>query len=1068
MIPGFRSFTVVLGVNPINQQPVPRSTAELLRAVAELLPAGGLLTRALDTYGLIDRAGAWIDSRLATLGLSAATIEAALDRFVSTLEARDLLHPGGVWNRARAILAEPAGRVVLFARSLAGAIVDLIKDAALRPLAELAARQPGWDLLCAVLGKNPLTGAAVPRAAETVLGGFLRLIGQQELWDNIQKASAVPRAWAWFQAAVDRGLGFVREVPALLTAALQALTVEDLAVFPQAFAKVARAFGDFAGRFATWAAGTVWDLLELIFSVVTPGALVYLRRAGAAFRTILGNPVGFLRNLIAAGRQGFTQFAGNAARHLQTALIGWLTGTLGRAGLYLPRSLALPEIGRLVLSVLGISWPNIRTKLVKAVGEPAVKALETGFNVVTTLVRGGTAAAWDLIQQSLADLRDTVLQSIVGFVRDRVITAAVTRLLALLTPAGAFLQAILGIYDTVRFFVERLQQIAQVGAAIIDSIASIANGVIAAAANKVEQTLANLLTLVTGYLARIAGLGNLGASVGALIKRLQARVDRAIDAAILRIVELAQRAGRAIAQVGTPKDPKERLRVGLRTAAAAVNTLSGSAPTATLIEPVLAAVRIRYGFQSLRPVVRNGVWWVEGRINPEGAEKTEKKAKPDSADGQRSGALTFTSVSFSPGGSGETTAHPVGDSLLVQTAEYRSSGRVQVNGGTDVEARDWEIGYLQLVRSTSRKGHYVGSPTQKTYAIVLPANSRDAVEGSEPPWVISQSPYKKRFTKTSSTEEVIHQDAPFNRFPWNTPDKKGRLAYVDGKDMLVTWIVARKRSAPNEIRFIHWETWEANFDVTTKFASRGIQDVDKENGITRNIRSGRGQGEYSPNLTGTPANKLVKREWRPGGSNDGGAPPTGSGQPTPASGTLQPPSTASPGGTLSGTIDRISPIPGESIVRAAGGTTPPPAKGSAKTSNPSPTPGPESKLKITATITPSRTVEESLTKADWDNDPGTRGGMVNAFEIAPNSRWIVQGDTCKITATLICKYRWGTDGGHRKNISFAQDEEVNTSVHPESGKKRWQTIADDFTPSPAPPHKSPEKYYWSKYLTECH
>src|ERR1043165_1372586 len=44
MIPGFRMFTIVLGVNPINMSSVDRSAANILRALIEFLPGGGLIT----------------------------------------------------------------------------------------------------------------------------------------------------------------------------------------------------------------------------------------------------------------------------------------------------------------------------------------------------------------------------------------------------------------------------------------------------------------------------------------------------------------------------------------------------------------------------------------------------------------------------------------------------------------------------------------------------------------------------------------------------------------------------------------------------------------------------------------------------------------------------------------------------------------------------------------------------------------------------------------------------------------------------------------------------------------
>ena len=76
------------------------------------------------------------------------------------------------------------------------------------------------------------------------------------------------------------------------------------------------------------------------------------------------------------------------------------------------------------------------------------------------------------------------MEQIMNFVRDRIVQAAITKLVTSLNPAGAFIQAIIAIYNTIMFVVERLRQIAQVVAAFIDSIAAIASGAIAAAANR--------------------------------------------------------------------------------------------------------------------------------------------------------------------------------------------------------------------------------------------------------------------------------------------------------------------------------------------------------------------------------------------------------------------------------------------------------------------------------------------------------------------------------------------------------------------------------------------------------
>ena len=265
----------------------------------------------------------------------------------------------------------------------------------------------------------------------------------------------------------------------------------------------------------------------------------YLKKAGGALHTILQNPIAFAGHLVAAAKLGFQQFAANFGTHLKTSLVGWLTGALSGAGIYIPQALSLAEIGKFVLSVLGITWTKIRAMIVKALGptgETIMKAMETGFDVVVALVKGGPAAAWEVIKDKLGDLKDMVLSAILGFVEEKVVKAAVTKLLSLLSPVGAFIQAIIGIYNTVMFFVERLKQIAAVVAAFIDSIAAIASGAIGAAAARVESTLSGLLTLVISFLARIAGLGGVTDFIVAKIKALQERVEKALETAVQWIV----------------------------------------------------------------------------------------------------------------------------------------------------------------------------------------------------------------------------------------------------------------------------------------------------------------------------------------------------------------------------------------------------------------------------------------------------------------------------------------------------------------------------------------------------
>ena len=702
-IPGFRMFTIILGVNPINMSPVDRSAANVLRAVIEFIPGGPLITQALDKYGVFDKVGNWVDQQIKTLGMVGSAFKNAISDFLDSLSWRDIFHLGDVWDRAKRIFLEPIQRLIDFAKGLVNGIIKFIKDAILMPLAGLASQTRGWDLLIAVLGKNPITGDPVPRTAETLIGGFMKLIGQEEIWENIKKANALSRAWAWFQGALNGLMGFVREIPSLFIQALKDLEIEDIILLPKAFIKVGKVFLGFVGNFISWAGEQVWSLLQIIFEVVAPSVMPYLKKAAAAFRTILKNPGGFVGNLVKAAKQGFQQFSSNFLAHLKASLIGWLTGTLEGANIYIPQGFTIMEIIKFVLSVLGLTWQNIRQKLVKAIGETAVKALEVGFDLVVTLVTQGPAAAWQKIQEGLSNLKEMVIDGAMNFVKDRIVTAAVTKLLSMLNPVGAFIQAIIAIYNTIMFFIERLKQIAQVAAAFIDSISAIANGIIAAAANKVESTLGGLLTLVISFLARLVGLGKVSDAIKDIVNKIRAPIDKALDRVVDWIVTMAKK---GFAKLFGKKDkPDSRTddqkKADLDRAITEAEALQANQEISDdQVKKGLQAIKQKYNMTSLELVVDSEdeskeTVHVEGEINPKKPSKKGNRKK----DG-KTAAFTLSRPSF------------VSETLEILKADYPEGHRKTA----DSPILKKGLARRHIVSSKDMAEHYESTLTGKLWS----------------------------------------------------------------------------------------------------------------------------------------------------------------------------------------------------------------------------------------------------------------------------------------------------------------------------------------------------------------
>ena len=542
LIPGFTMLTVVIGFNPINNVRVERNAGNIQRAAIEMMPGGALITQALQNHGVFDRVSLWASTQFEALKDIGSSIWGEIENFIKDVSAKDLLDLGGLWDRAKNFVLQPINRIIAFAKGLFDRIVALIKEAILKPIAEFAKTSRGYPLLCTVMGKDPITGEPVAQNPETLLGAFLKFIGEEETWNTMQKANAIPRAFAWFNGALNTVRGFVSAIPGLFLQAFRALEIADIILIPRAFAKLVGVFGGFAVRFVTWGASAVWTLLEIVFDVVSPGALAYIKKTGAALRNILRNPLPFVGNLVRAAKLGSQNFGDNFVGHLKAGLIDWLTGSL--QGVYIPKALNLSELGKFAISVLGISWTQIRGKIVKVLGptgETIMKGMETGFDIVVKLVTGGPAAAWELIKEKLTDLKDQVVSGIVGFVSDTVVKKAIPKLISMFIPGAGFVSAILSIYDTIMVFVEKIKQIAQVVTGFIDSIVAIAAGQIGAAATRVENALAGVLSLAINFLAGFVGLGNVTDKIKAVIEKVRVSVDKAIDAVVAWIVDKAKK-----------------------------------------------------------------------------------------------------------------------------------------------------------------------------------------------------------------------------------------------------------------------------------------------------------------------------------------------------------------------------------------------------------------------------------------------------------------------------------------------------------------------------------------------
>ncbi|MFM7364288.1 MAG: hypothetical protein ACKO11_07280, partial [Cuspidothrix sp.] len=273
--------------------------------------------------------------------------------------------------------------------------------------------------------------------------------------------------------------------------------------------------------------GVVKTIIEL-----TKMLIEVLARAASVVGEIIKDPIGFLSNLVSAVKQGFLNFMKDIGKHLQNGLIGWLTGTMAEAGIQMPENFDLKGIFSIAMQLLGFTYEAIRAQAVKRLGEDGeekVSRMEQTVEVFQILATQGVAGIWQFVQEKMGDLNALIVEPIKNFIVEKVITAGIEWVLSLLTPASAFIKACQGIYNIVKFFIERAQQIADLINAILDSIVAIASGSLDQAIKGVENALAKSLPVVISFLASLLGLGGISQKIQGIIQKLRKPMEKAVD-----------------------------------------------------------------------------------------------------------------------------------------------------------------------------------------------------------------------------------------------------------------------------------------------------------------------------------------------------------------------------------------------------------------------------------------------------------------------------------------------------------------------------------------------------------
>lgn len=266
---------------------------------------------------------------------------------------------------------------------------------------------------------------------------------------------------------------------------------------------------------------------------------VVLSKLVIAWDTIKEKPVEFLKNLFRTMILAFKGFFKNILKHLANGITGWLTGQFKGTNVVLPTNwLDLGQIFGFVASVLGISLDHIFERMALKMDPDHVAKIRKAVNFATgawewikLVLTGQWAALWAKIKEKISNLWNMLLDAVVGYIVDNVVAAVMEQLVTTADPTGVSetIMFIIDTYRTIKTAVQYMRQILTMMNTMLDSIIGIANGDLQPSADRVESAFDKAMPVVIGFLANLAGLGNLSEEIRETLTSIRAKVDEGID-----------------------------------------------------------------------------------------------------------------------------------------------------------------------------------------------------------------------------------------------------------------------------------------------------------------------------------------------------------------------------------------------------------------------------------------------------------------------------------------------------------------------------------------------------------
>ena len=220
-VPGYKALRVVLGSDPITGEKVGQSGYDFIDAAVDIMPFGDLIKQKLQELGILEQAAKFAEKLFGRVRTLISGIYDTFANFIDSLSLSDLKDIPGVFRRLEAAFTSFFDHIINFAKGVANDFVEFIKKALLIPLGNyIKTRTRFWDLLCLIIGKDPLTDEVKRPTGANILNAILGLSEWGlEQKKKMQETGTFNKVAAW----IDKGISVFSKAYDMLKAAFRGL-----------------------------------------------------------------------------------------------------------------------------------------------------------------------------------------------------------------------------------------------------------------------------------------------------------------------------------------------------------------------------------------------------------------------------------------------------------------------------------------------------------------------------------------------------------------------------------------------------------------------------------------------------------------------------------------------------------------------------------------------------------------------------------------------------------------------------------------------------------------------------